>query len=493
MSRTRSAASRVPILALGVALVGCGDAPSNAGGAAATLTSSATTSEASATTTALFSASGSGESGTGAAAGGGPWSNPVLSHIDFTCKLISDATIDDPTDNRTQTRFNLRGTDLGVPAIAGDRLYLFFGDTVGYREIWDFGEDPDSVARLSLDVVRADPSSVCRELDFYVTPDDPSVAADVDPTILRDFAGASMAPPSGEAIAGYVAQPAGPFPNLPGTFEVPSGAIDDGQGGVFVFYAGRVETAPRTRATLGYLARWASPTTTGPDYQIVRRVDSLDVRELGGHFIQIAPVRKDGRLYLYGTGDYRRSGVYLARVDPASLVAGGSDELYDPDTATYRAASALSADARASTRPLFEEDGVGELSVTYLPEAGLFVAVYQRELHDAGGNLVDNRVVLRTANDPEGPFSDAVTLIDMADPAFRAAHCCSDTTTCTDAELLHCDRAGLYGAYALPVIQAEVQGALWLSLRIPILVSTWDPYNVVLFSAGVDLIHEMGR
>jgi hypothetical protein len=135
--------------------------------------------------------------------------------------------------------------------------------------------------------------------------------------------------------------------------------------------------------------------------------------------------------------------------------------------------------------PMFDSDGVGELGGVFVPGPDLFLVMYQRELHDDGGAIVDNRIVLRTASDPTGPWSDALTVIDMADPAFGAAHCCG--ATCVGAQILHCDSAGLYGAYVLPYpVVTQTDGGGW-ALELPFLASTWNPYNVVLFEARVRL------
>ncbi|MBX7084229.1 MAG: DUF4185 domain-containing protein [Nannocystaceae bacterium] len=435
---------------------------------------------AAATTTGSSSSSGGGGSST--SGGDAPAAYvPTLLDYGVTCKLISAATLDQPTANATHTRFNLRGTDLGIPAIAQSRLHLFFGDTVGYRVIWDFGEDPDAVASVDLAAAQADVGVLCDSLTFLVTPDVPSVAAGVDPSVERDFAGAAMTPPRGQTVAQYIAQPAGPFAFMPGTFEVPTGAFGDARG-VWLFYAGLVETQPRTRATLGYLAHWSGGEQ--PGYTIVRPVDALVGGALGGHFIQVAPVVRGDDVLLWGTGDYRRSGVHLARVPSATLADGAGTMLWDPDTASWRDAVALAPREREGLAPLFESEGVGELSVQWIADAGVFVALYQRELHDDGGAIVDNRIVLRVATAPEGPWSDALTIIDMADPAFEAAHCCG--TTCEGEQLLHCLVAGLYGAYLLPLSQTAAQGDGFV-LTLPWLVSTWNPYNVVLMTAQVEL------
>jgi hypothetical protein len=92
--------------------------------------------------------------------------------------------------------------------------------------------------------------------------------------------------------------------------------------------------------------------------------------------------------------------------------------------------------------------------------------------------------VLRVAAKPEGPWSEVVTIADMADPAFQAAHCCG--ATCPGDQILHCDRAGLYGAYLLPAVTVTPGSAPGSStLEVPFLASTWDPYGVVLFSTRV--------
>lgn len=409
---------------------------------------------------------------------------PSLVELTFLCKLVSDTALDEPTQNGLHTRFNLTGTDLGVPVTTGDTLHLLFGDSVGHRVIWPFGEDPDAVGRIPLAAVQADPTALCRELELYVTPDVPSVAAGVDPSIERDFAGAFMIPPPGEAITAYIADPAGPFANMPGTFEVPSGALAEGDG-LWLFYAGLVEFTPRTRATLGYLARWDTPGQGLPTYQIVRPLDHLGDGPLGGHFVQVAPVLLDDAVYLFGSGDYRRSPVSLARVPAGALATGVGTELFDAATQGWIDAATATPAAREAIAPLFESEGVGELSVQWVPRAEVLVALYQRELHDAAGTIVDNRIVLRTASEPTGPWSDAVTVIDMADPAFTAAHCCGPT--CPGTQILHCLVAGLYGAYLLPTITVEAGPGGALELQLPFVTSTWDPYNVVLFTTRIRL------
>lgn len=455
-----------------------------AGGAASSTSSS---SSSSGSTSGASSSSSSGSSSSSSSSSGGLPSKPTatFSSKSFLCKLINNAFLQDPTANQTHTRYNLMGTDLGVPVLAGNAIHLFFGDTMGYKVIWAPGEDPDSVAQIPFADVLADPTSVCKNLKFNVTPDNPSVANGTDPAIQRDFAGVYMAPPAGEDIANYIAQPAGPFANIPGTFEVPTGGLSQA-GKVFLFYAGRVETAPEIRATLGYLARWDAPGSTLPNLQILRPIDSLTNGTLGGHFIQIAPVDDGAHVHLFGTGNYRRSGVYLSRLASAALETGGGEELYNPQTQTWKAAAAMTALERQTLKPIFETDGVGELSVIRINNAGLYVALYQRQLHDLMGNINDNRVVLRVATKPEGPWSDALTIIDSKDPVFQGAHCCGQT--CPGNQIIHCDKGWLYGTYLLPTATATPAAGGSFDLKLPFLASTWDPYNVAAFTTSVHVL-----
>ena len=463
-------------------LGGSGEGGSGGIGGSGGVSSSSSSNGSASSTSSGTGSSSSGSGGSGGSGGGGPTS--TFTSRSFLCKLINNASLQDPTPNQLHTRFNLMGTELGVPVVSGNFLYLFFGDTQGYKVIWGFGEDPDSVARIPFANVVADPTTLCKSLEFYVTPDNPSVANATDSTILRDFAGVYMLPPMGQNIANYITQAAGPFPNIPGTFEAPTGGFSKA-GKVFLFYAGLVQTAPNLHATLGYLASW-DPATNVPTFQILRSIDALSNGALGGHFIQTAPVDDGVYTYLFGTGAYRHSGVYLARLGSAALETGGGEELFDPSTKTWKLASSMTATQRQNVPPLFEDDGVGEISVRRIDNAGLYVALYQRQYYDAMGNKSNVRVLFRFATTAEGPWSDPLTIIDGNDPDFQSTHCCG--TTCPGSQILHCNLASLYGAYMLPSATATPAAGGAFDVKVPFVVSTWDPYNVVAFTTSVKVV-----
>lgn len=411
---------------------------------------------------------------------------PPASRVDdleLLCKLVNAGSIHEPTANATHTRFNLRATDLGVPLVIGDRLHLFFGDTHGYREIWSIGEDPDAVGYADAAAVADDPSVLCSALSFYVTPDVPSVAADTDPSVQRDFAVGWMLPPPGEDVSAYVGRHAPAFPNVPGSFEVPSGALAVGDA-AYIFWAGMAELEPRARMTLGYLVRWDAPRDV-PVYQIVRPVDALDDGPLGGHFIQVLPFVQDDTVYLLGTGEFRRTGIHLARMPLASLETGEDQEVYDPHADAWIDPASLDFATRAAIPPVVESDGVGELGGVFVPGPDVFLVMYQRAEANAQG-LVSNRVYARTAADLTGPWSEALVVIDMFDPDFVAAHCCVQEP-CADDQIWQCAQAGLYAAYPLPSPRVTPQPDGTFAVDLPFVVSTWIPYNVVLFEVRLVL------
>ena len=416
---------------------------------------------------------------TGAGGAGGNPPNiadapPSLASTDELCKLINDTNIFDPTPNATHTRANLLGTDLGIPVAHGSDLFFFFGDTVGYKAIWPFSESvPDAVgfAADGRSAVAAHPGLLCNGLRFLRLPKSASLGPTVDPAIEADYAGGSMSPPSGHLLSEYIKNPAGPtgqnaFPSLPGNFEVPSGAFSH-NGSMYVFYT-TVESPQALTMKASYLAKWSSPSKTGtPGYEILHSVDERFTSSgpLRGRFINVAAEPHGNYVYLFGTGDFRHSAIHLARKALASIESAGGYEVYDAATKQWLAAPA------ASAKPIIPDTKFGETSFRYFPEIGAWMFLAQ-------GN---NRIVARFAEQPEGPWSDEITVHDNTNPAFLAQYCCVPEGTCTGERLFNCSKAGFYGTYLLPDLVKDATG-----FTVSYTMSTWDPYNVALFSARFD-------
>lgn len=459
----------------GVSGGGAAGANSGGGGASAGGAAGASSGGGGASQAGSAGASGGGTAGAtsgggGGAAGGGPLTTPKLSGTKLLCKLINEAHQLDPTANQTHTRANVSGTDLGVPVEHEGSLYLFFGDTLGYKGIWPISESSPDAVGYALDpasAVAADPSLLCHDLRFLRVPGE-GLGHTLDPAITADFAAGAMTAPSGHDLGEYIHNPAGhgEFKALPGSFEVPSGAFSHG-GSIYLFYTTVVGPSDLTMKA-SYLARWGAPSTSGtPGYDILYGVDQrFDAAgSLRGDFINVAAEVQGAYVYLFGTGAYRASAVHLARKELSKLATPGGFERFDAATHAWVGASSPAA-------PIFTEPGFGETSARYFPAIGRWV--FLAEDLSSG-----NRIVARFAPAPEGPWSAAITVHDMGDPGFLAKYCCVGDT-CAPGRIIHCDKGGFYGTYLLPsVAVGPAPGTFTLTYT----MSTWNPYDVALLQA----------
>jgi len=372
------------------------------------------------------------------------------------CKLLSNRFTGDPTANDVQHRANVLGADLGIPVVADDHLYIMFGDTIGFAGIWPPNEShPDAIGYAAdpASAVLANPSLLCSDLGIL------TLASSSDPGVQADFAAAGMAAPAGHTLDEYIHNPAGSgsgFAFLPGDFEVPSGAFAYA-GSIYVLYTTVIShDQPDMKAS--YLVRWSQPSTTGqPAYQILYAVDErFDASgPLHGHFINVAAEVSGDYVYLFGTGDYRASPIYVARKRLDALATpGGFEELGTIVTTA----------------------GYGETSVRYFPQIGRWVLLAEELLP------ASNRIVAYTAADPAGPWSAPVIVHDMADASFRASYCCAVDDQCDGAQFFNCDHTGFYGTYLLPSVATTES-----TFTITYTMSSFAPYNVALFQTTLSI------
>jgi hypothetical protein len=384
---------------------------------------------------------------------------PTLTSTKQLCKLLSDRNVNDPSANDVQHNANVLGADLGIPVVANDKLYILFGDTIGYAGIWPGNEShPDSVG-YGLDpasAIAADPSLLCDRLRIVTLPASQSLGPSVNSSVKADFAGAAMLAPQGHSLSEYIKNPAGPsgntFPQLPGDFEVPSGAFSVG-GAIYVFYT-TVVGPGNIDMKASYLAKWAAPATTGPfGYQVLYQVDQrFDANgPLHGHFVNVATEVVGDYVYIFGTGEYRRSKIYAARKPLAQLdQPGGFEDLGE----------------------IVGTPGYGELSVHYYSSIGQWMLLAE-EL-----TPTSNRIVAYFAAKPEGPWGTPFVVHDMGDSVFTAKYCCSSEDNCLGSQMFNCNRTGFYGTYLFPSLIETAN-----DLTITYTMSSFSPYNVALFQA----------
>ncbi|MCI0756068.1 DUF4185 domain-containing protein [Teichococcus vastitatis] len=351
-----------------------------------------------------------------------------------------------PTVNVTETRFKFWGSDLGASFEHKGKLYVLFGDTHPSGGLAR-ARDADSIA-----VSNTTNPQDCVRLSFLTEPDGG----------FRQL-----------QIPGVYS----------GAFAVPTGGFSlDGR--MYILASG--DNRERRNIGRSVLAR---SDDDGHSFRYLydisrdRMVHVAPVPVPAGQVPDL-PVSGGAGLLLWGSGDFRRSDPHLAFLPADAVEQPGALRHFaglDPVTRSPR----WSAD-EADSVPLFHQPCLGELSAGWNPFLSKWMLLYT-----CGGPRAST--ILRTADKPWGPWSAPETLVDPAEqdgecgfisggrppqpsqwtrfirfsrrcPAVSDPH-----TPSTPGEA--------YGPY---LISRFTQGEPGRSSTIYFLVSTWNPYTVVL-------------
>ena len=339
------------------------------------------------------------------------------------------------TDNRTETRYGFRGIDLGASFEHKGQLVFLFGDT------WPSG-----------------PNTPDRPIDG----DAVAVSDDKNPDdgLTMRFL---------TAADGKYAAARMPGVNLAG-FEVPNGGFSAG-GHMYGFY-----TTDHSRSARGEVM---GRCVLGRSDDGINWTKVYDLSS--EHFINVAPaivdaattpglpIKKGKALLMWAGGrEYRRSSVRLAFVP--------LDQVEDRAAVRYWTPKGWSAN-EADAAPVAEHPQVGELSVEWCAPLKKWLMLYNS--NDPRG------LQLRTADRAVGPWSEKQTLYNPQDGYGRYMHI-SYATERADAVYdpgRENEYGGEYGPYMIPrFFRKTPKGA-----RIYFLMSTWNPYNVVLMRADLNV------
>lgn len=182
------------------------------------------------------------------------------------------------------------------------------------------------------------------------------------------------------------------------------------------------------------------------------------------------PVRKGKGLLLWASGaEYRRSDVHLAFL-PLDKVSDKSQIRY------WAGPGQWSADEKDAS-PLFSHPEVGELSVAWCKPLGRWLMLY---------NCGRPRgIVMRTASQATGPWSAPKILFDPNDGYGKFMHVDWRTKKVDGVQDKgrENDFGGEYGPYMIPRFFKGNQK----EATIYFIMSTWNPYNVVLMRAKLRL------
>jgi hypothetical protein len=376
-----------------------------------------------------------------------PASDPVLRYVaGSTTKLEQllgeqDKQFHRPTLSQTFTRYGIEGTDLGNSFEHGGRIYFLFGDTMGRLD-------------HALDVIgttaASDPESGVR-LDFLTSGSD---------YLTIQPPGISMGP-----------------------FEVPVAGISLG-GQMYVAVSTNHSDDRSTDRSV--LTKFTPPAT----FQPVRTISQLPE----GRFVKMSLHSDPGTatglppggpfIFVWGTGPYRTSDAYLSVVPAAQFESGTGTRYF----AGLGAGGAPVWSERESDAIAIVHNGtMGDLSVTWCKDLGLWLMTYDSR------DPAPRGILFSYSRTPWGPWSEPQVIFNaVRDSALgKFIH---DPQIVPDDGLagpaIGKGRANPQavhgGAYAPYVIErwTKVQGS---ELRIYYVLSTWNPYVVVLMRSRLHI------
>lgn len=341
-----------------------------------------------------------------------------------------DRARDEPTLNRTFARYQLGSTDLGVPFRHDGRTYLLFGDTHGAAR-----KNGDAIA-YTTDTKPEDGLALT-----FIHSDDGVYKPITIPAISQ------------------------------GAFEVPMEGVSVG-GQMYIYHT----TDHSSEVTMGrsVVARSEDGGRTFTYlYDLsTQHFINISIVKVSSSDWELLPGDQGEGLFIFGSGRYRRSNVYLA-YQPAS-------EIENPEAIRYFAGvdengKPLWSGSERKARPLFEHPCVGELSVSYNTFIDRWILLY-----NCGGR---NGIYMRTAELPWGPWSKSqIVYHPWEDDGYCHFTHVSWKYKCCDS-VHDPGRANVWGGEYGPYQFAHLATGDGHSTTIYFTMSTWNPYTVVLMKA----------
>jgi hypothetical protein len=339
--------------------------------------------------------------------------------------------------NRTESKFGIIGTDLGVSFAHQDRLYFLFGDT------WRVGH-----------------STPNDDLDALAFSTDAKPDDGLDLTFLPQ-------PPLVPGIA-------------QGAFEVPLDGVS-WNGSMYAFFS--TDRRPVGKYIMMGRSILARSDNNGIDFTLLYEVSRYK-------FINVSTMIVDAhhhglpgdgpQLIVFGSGRYRCSDVYLA-VKPAVKLeepggflfyAGGRGQPYWSRT-------------EEDAVPLFGEGCVGELSVRWNPLLGAWLCLYNADW--AADRSAVGGIVMRWSRRPYGPWSPGDLVFSVNDGLGKFMHRPgADHTQEGFGVDRSADLGGMYGPFQIP------QYARWSDsdsgVQIYFTMSTANPYQAMLMTVSIPIL-----
>jgi hypothetical protein len=249
-----------------------------------------------------------------------------------------------------------------------------------------------------------------------------------------------------------------------GAFEIPSGGISVGEE---IYVAFTTDHTPKR--------------TMGRSVLAVSRDDGRTWKALydlsRDKFINVSMLVADGWLFIFGSGDYRKSTVSLARVRPAQVSQRSKLEFYAGEGAGLEP---IWSPREADALPLFPNNQIGEFSVAYLEPVKRYVMLYN------SGR--PRGIVMRSSLLPRGPWSDGVVIFDPArDNGFGHFIHVPPSVTGEHDGLSDPGQTEKHGGDYGPYVMARYTTGNAGGCRIYFTMSTWNPYAVMVMQSDLRL------
>jgi hypothetical protein len=357
-----------------------------------------------------------------------------------------------PTLSRTESRYQLQGTDLGYSFEHLGKIYFLFGDTVGARN-----GALDSIATTESEPDAVDPERGVR-LDFLTQ--SPGLYLTVRPP------GISM-----------------------GAFEVPTAGISLNHQMYVVVDTGHSEDWRTDRAVLTRVNFPVTPTGFQPLRTISQRPE--------GKFLKMSMHTQPGAIaglpdggpfvITWGTGYYRHSDLYLSIV-PASQFESGRGVRYYAGLDTHGAPRWESLESAAT--PIITNGTLGDVSVSWCEELKLWLMTYDSRAPAQAG------ILFSYSTTPWGPWSAPQLLFNVQrdgalgkfihDPRITPDDGLAGPVIGKGQKDPSAVRGGAYAPYLIER-WTRIRGSSKDDRRLDLyyVLSTWNPYVVVLMSSGL--------
>jgi hypothetical protein len=328
----------------------------------------------------------------------------------------------------------LEGTDLGYSFEHEGRAYFLFGDTLGHLD---------------------------RALDTIATTD----SRDPERGVRLDFL----------TVGGdyLTIQPPG---IRMGAFEVPVSGISVGNQMYVVVSTNHSNDRTTDRSVL---TKFTPPATFKP----LRTISQLPE----GRFVKmamhteagsIAGVPPDGPfIFIWGTGTYRKSNAYLSIIPAANFETGKGTRYF---AGLDKAGGPIWSDKESDAKPIVENGTMGDMSVTWCKDLGVWLMTYDSRAPAPRG------ILFSYSRTPWGPWSEPQIVFNairdgaagkfIHDPRANPNDGVAGPVIGKGQAKPDAVRGGAYAPYVIERF-TRVEGG---KLNLYYVLSTWNPYVVVL-------------